>query len=154
MISQSRPCRVKGVRVKIVHVFFPKFYTQVRVSLKASEEYDMVTRQSSKVCLCAGRTATVLFRVKPKTLGRINLKVSAQTLTTNICSSSDSFNGDIEFSDIVVRKLLVEAEGNHYLYAYMLLFWKCCMKMIKQIYFFRGDQRAKTCKRGFRVIKG
>ena len=73
----------------------------------------MLTRRTQKLCVCSGRTVTVMFRVKPKTLGRINLRVSAQTLDDNVCAPGDSFDGKMDFGDIVVRKLLVEAEGKN-----------------------------------------
>jgi len=82
----------------------------VKVSIRKSRDYDMATGRHAKACLCSGRTATVLFRIKPKTLGPINVRVSAQSLDDNICSAKDKFSS-VDFSDIVVRKLLVEPEG-------------------------------------------
>ena len=86
-------------------------YIQVRIQIQQSKDFKLMSSQSVKDCVCPGRTATVRFRIKPRTLGRINIRVSAETVTENLCAATDKFSGDLGFSDSLVKKLLVEAEG-------------------------------------------
>ena len=71
----------------------------------------MIARPTAKTCLCGGCTATVLFRIKPKTLGYIPLRISAATKEANLCASNYPFYGQVSITDILVKKLLVEPEG-------------------------------------------
>ncbi|XP_057300499.1 alpha-2-macroglobulin-like protein 1 isoform X4 [Hydractinia symbiolongicarpus] len=84
----------------------------VRVSLSYSpENYRIIAGPSAKTCICGGRTATVLFRVQPRKLGRIPIRVSAETLDENACAVNKPFNSKITAADSLIKKLLVEPEG-------------------------------------------
>lgn len=71
----------------------------------------MIAGATAKTCLCGGRTATVLFRIKPKKLGYIPLRISAATMEENLCASNYPFDDQVSMADILVKKLLVEPEG-------------------------------------------
>jgi len=83
----------------------------IKVTLAYSTDYRMIAGPSAKSCICGGRTATVLFRIKPKKLGHINIRISAETLPDNLCAAGRKVDNSVNTADILVKKLLVEPEG-------------------------------------------
>jgi len=84
----------------------------IKVSLAFSKDYRMVAGPSGKSCLCGGKTMKVLFRIKPKKIGKISLQISAETLPVNVCSYNWlKFDKSVTASDAVIKKLRVTPEG-------------------------------------------
>lgn len=71
----------------------------------------MIAGPSGKACICEGRSATVLFRIRPKVIGHIPIRVKAETLEKSDCASNQKSAKGVTSADMVVRKLLVEPEG-------------------------------------------
>ena len=71
----------------------------------------MTTGPSAKTCLCGKRSAKILFKVIPKTLGEILIKIKAETLEQNLCATNKIVDTSVSVADILVRKLRVEPEG-------------------------------------------
>ncbi|XP_066919557.1 alpha-1-macroglobulin-like isoform X3 [Clytia hemisphaerica] len=83
----------------------------IRVSLERSLDFQMVAGPSAKTCLCGKRSAKILFKLIPKKLGQIPIRITAETLDHNICALSKNIDSTVSASDILVRKLRVEPEG-------------------------------------------
>ena len=81
------------------------------MSLEYSKDFQMVAGPSAKTCLCGKRSAKVLFKVIPKTLGEIPIKIRAETLDQNVCATNKIVDTSVSAADILVRKLRVEPEG-------------------------------------------
>ena len=77
------------------------------MSMKVSKDFKSKTRNYANVCLCAGRSATVMFRIIAQKLGRINIEATAESVPKNNCPSFVNFDPTTHI-DIVRKKLLVE----------------------------------------------
>ena len=76
-----------------------------------SNDYEIIASPYAKACICSGRTATVLFKIQPKTIGKISIHVTAKALSENVCAANLQFDNSISLTDILIKKLLVEPEG-------------------------------------------
>lgn len=81
------------------------------MSLEYSKDFQMTAGPSAKTCLCGKRSAKVLFKLIPLKLGEIPIRISAETLDTNVCASNRIVDTTVTAADILVRKLRVEPEG-------------------------------------------
>ncbi|XP_061537054.1 alpha-2-macroglobulin-like protein 1 [Phycodurus eques] len=86
----------------------------VEVMLAQSEMYNFRNCDGCQysVCLCGDESRTFTWIVTPTALGKVDLKVSAEALKTNLlCGNEVASVPDVGRIDTVVRSLLVEAEG-------------------------------------------
>lgn len=105
---------VRGEEVTVpaaVFSYLENACISVKVSLKYSQDYEMIAGPAAKACICGGRTATILFKIVPIKLGKIPIRITAQTLENNVCASGKVLDHSVSTADILVRKLLVEPEG-------------------------------------------
>ncbi|XP_077422372.1 alpha-2-macroglobulin-like protein 1 isoform X2 [Vanacampus margaritifer] len=86
----------------------------VNVTLAQSDTYTFRICDDCQysVCLCSEESRTFTWIVTPNTLGKVDVKVSAEALKTNLlCGNEVASVPDVGRIDTVVRSLLVEAEG-------------------------------------------
>uniref|UniRef100_A0AAX7U1I7 Alpha-2-macroglobulin-like n=1 Tax=Astatotilapia calliptera TaxID=8154 RepID=A0AAX7U1I7_ASTCA len=86
----------------------------VQVTLAASDQHTFRNCDGCiySVCLCGEESRTFSWIVTPTTLGKVNLKVSAEALKTEaLCGNEVATVPDVGRTDTVIRTLLVEAEG-------------------------------------------
>uniref|UniRef100_A0A669F4I0 Alpha-2-macroglobulin n=1 Tax=Oreochromis niloticus TaxID=8128 RepID=A0A669F4I0_ORENI len=86
----------------------------VEVTLAASDQHTFRNCDGCiySVCLCGEESRTFSWIVTPTTLGKVNLKVSAEALKTEaLCGNEVATVPDVGRTDTVIRTLLVEAEG-------------------------------------------
>ena len=81
--------------------------SQVKISMKNSKYVRSITRNWMDVCLCGGKTTTVMFKAYANSLGRIQIEARAESQAKNNCPSFVEFDGNT-YIDIVRKKLLVE----------------------------------------------
>ncbi|XP_071327740.1 alpha-2-macroglobulin isoform X1 [Trachinotus anak] len=86
----------------------------VKVTLADSENYTFRDCDGCQysVCLCGEESRTFSWIVTPTALGKVDLKVSAEALRTDVlCGNEVAIVPDVGQIDTVIRTLLVEAEG-------------------------------------------
>ncbi|XP_037124450.1 alpha-2-macroglobulin-like protein 1 isoform X2 [Syngnathus acus] len=86
----------------------------VKVTLAQSDTYTFRNCDDCQynMCLCSEDSRTFSWIVTPTTLGKIDVKVSAEALKTNmLCGNEVTSVPEVGRIDTVVRSLLVEAEG-------------------------------------------
>ncbi|XP_077422124.1 alpha-2-macroglobulin-like protein 1 [Vanacampus margaritifer] len=86
----------------------------VKVTLAQSDTYTFRNCYNCQysMCLCSEESKTFSWIVTPTTLGKVDVKVSAEALKTNLrCGNEVASVPDVGRIDTVVRSLLVEAEG-------------------------------------------
>ncbi|XP_077396698.1 alpha-2-macroglobulin-like protein 1 [Festucalex cinctus] len=86
----------------------------VKVTLPPSDSYTFKNCDSCRytMCVCSEESKTFSWIVTPTALGKIDVKVSAEALKTNLlCGNEVASVPDVGRIDTVVRSLLVEAEG-------------------------------------------
>ncbi|XP_061683472.1 alpha-2-macroglobulin-like protein 1 isoform X2 [Syngnathoides biaculeatus] len=86
----------------------------VKVTVAQSDMYTFKNCDDCQytVCLCGDESRTFTWIVTPTALGKVDLKVSAEALKTNLmCGNEVASVPDSGRIDTVVRSLLVEAEG-------------------------------------------
>ncbi|XP_051935088.1 alpha-2-macroglobulin-like protein 1 [Hippocampus zosterae] len=86
----------------------------VKVTLAQSDTYTFKNCDECQytVCLCSEESRTLTRIVTPTTLGKIDLKVSAEAMNTSVlCGNEVASVPEVGRIDTVVRSLLVEAEG-------------------------------------------
>ncbi|KAL6104971.1 a2ml1 [Pungitius sinensis] len=86
----------------------------VNVSLAESDQYDSRRCDGCRyrACLCGEESRTFSWVLTPTALGRVDLKVSAEALRTDLlCGNEVAVVPEAGQVDSVVRSLLVEAEG-------------------------------------------
>uniref|UniRef100_UPI0037E8997E alpha-2-macroglobulin-like n=1 Tax=Semicossyphus pulcher TaxID=241346 RepID=UPI0037E8997E len=86
----------------------------VRVTLAKSDQFTYRNCDGCQYsgCLCAGESKTFSWMVSPTALGQVDLRVSAEALKTkDLCGKELPIVPEKGRIDVVVRKLLVEAEG-------------------------------------------
>ncbi|XP_030599943.1 alpha-2-macroglobulin isoform X2 [Archocentrus centrarchus] len=86
----------------------------VEVTLATSDHYTFRNCDGCiyRVCLCGEESRTFSWIVTPTTLGKVNLKVSAEALKTEtLCGNEVATVPNVGQIDTVIRTLLVEAEG-------------------------------------------
>ncbi|CAN7984390.1 unnamed protein product, partial [Ixodes hexagonus] len=82
----------------------------IDLTLAESEDYATQDDTATTLCVCGSKSLTHRFLVRPKTIGEVNLTVSAAG------STSDTVCGDqkvekVVARDAVTRPLIIEAEG-------------------------------------------
>ncbi|XP_065060175.1 alpha-1-macroglobulin-like isoform X3 [Rhopilema esculentum] len=98
------------VTIPVVAFNYLSSCLNVRISLKRSKDFELITRNHVNTCICGGRTATVMFKFYARRLGRIALEATAESQAKNNCPSFVEFDSN-NYIDIVRKKLLVEPEG-------------------------------------------
>ncbi|XP_077467102.1 alpha-2-macroglobulin-like protein 1 [Stigmatopora argus] len=86
----------------------------VKVTLTQSEAYTFRNcyRCQYTMCVCGEESKTFSWIVTPTALGKVDLKVSAEALKTNLlCGNEVATVPEVGRIDTVIRTLLVEAEG-------------------------------------------
>ncbi|XP_069577571.1 alpha-2-macroglobulin isoform X1 [Brachyistius frenatus] len=86
----------------------------VKVMLTDSDQYTFRNCDGChySICLCGEESRTFSWIVTPTALGKVNLKVSAEALKTDVlCGNEVAVVPDTGRIDTVIRTLLVEAEG-------------------------------------------
>ncbi|CAN9510976.1 unnamed protein product [Ophioblennius macclurei] len=86
----------------------------VQVTLADSDQYAFRNCDGClyNICLCAEESRTFSWIVTPKALGKVDVKVSAEALKTDLmCGNEVATLPDVGQVDTVIRNLLVEAEG-------------------------------------------
>ncbi|XP_023284214.1 alpha-2-macroglobulin-like isoform X1 [Seriola lalandi dorsalis] len=86
----------------------------VKVTLADSDSYTFRDCDGCQysVCLCGEESRTFSWIVTPTALGKVDLKVSAEALRTDVlCGNEVATVPDMGQIDTVIRTLLVEAEG-------------------------------------------
>ncbi|XP_077396695.1 alpha-2-macroglobulin-like protein 1 isoform X2 [Festucalex cinctus] len=86
----------------------------VEITLAQSDTYTFRKCDDCQysVCLCGEESRTFTWIVTPTTLGKVDVKVSAEALKTNLlCGNEVASVPDVGRIDTVVRSLLLEAEG-------------------------------------------
>ena len=75
--------------------------------MKDTADFRSLTRSHADFCICGGQSATVMFKIIAKEIGRVNIEARADSLPTNTCPKHVDFDSD-SYIDIVRRKLFVE----------------------------------------------
>uniref|UniRef100_A0A669BD33 Alpha-2-macroglobulin n=1 Tax=Oreochromis niloticus TaxID=8128 RepID=A0A669BD33_ORENI len=86
----------------------------IMVTLAASDQHTFRNCDGCiySVCLCGEESRTFSWIVTPTTLGKVNLKVSAEALKTEaLCGNEVATVPDVGRTDTVIRTLLVEVTG-------------------------------------------
>uniref|UniRef100_A0AAX7T4K1 Alpha-2-macroglobulin domain-containing protein n=1 Tax=Astatotilapia calliptera TaxID=8154 RepID=A0AAX7T4K1_ASTCA len=86
----------------------------VQVTLAASDQHTFRNCDGCiySVCLCGEESRTFSWIVTPTTLGKVNLKVSAEALKTEaLCGNEVATVPDVGRTDTVIRTLLVEVKA-------------------------------------------
>uniref|UniRef100_UPI0037E9016A alpha-2-macroglobulin-like protein 1 n=1 Tax=Semicossyphus pulcher TaxID=241346 RepID=UPI0037E9016A len=86
----------------------------VRVKLAKSDQFTHTNCDGCQYsgCLCAEESRTFSWMVTPTDLGQVDLRVSAKAIRTkDLCGKERPIVPEKGRTDVVVRKLLVEAEG-------------------------------------------
>uniref|UniRef100_A0A669FA74 Alpha-2-macroglobulin n=1 Tax=Oreochromis niloticus TaxID=8128 RepID=A0A669FA74_ORENI len=86
----------------------------IMVTLAASDQHTFRNCDGCiySVCLCGEESRTFSWIVTPTTLGKVNLKVSAEALKTEaLCGNEVATVPDVGRTDTVIRTLLVEVNG-------------------------------------------
>ncbi|XP_062978549.1 alpha-2-macroglobulin-like [Elgaria multicarinata webbii] len=87
---------------------------RVRVTLAPSDEFDAspVTPVEESYCLCENKRKTLSWNVTPKTLGEMNITVSAEAVESDQpCGNEVVVVPSKGAKDTVIKTLLVEPEG-------------------------------------------
>ncbi|KAG8127378.1 hypothetical protein E2320_014331 [Naja naja] len=87
---------------------------RVRISLMPSADFEAspMQKEEDSYCICANGRKTVSWMMTPKILGEINLKASAEAVTSNqLCGNEIVEVPTIGNKDVVIKSLLVEPEG-------------------------------------------
>ncbi|XP_021047084.1 ovostatin homolog [Mus pahari] len=87
---------------------------EISVQLEASGNYEAsINTQSNpdSEVLQAGEQKTYVWTIIPKTLGKVNVTVVATSKQSSACPNDASKEQDVHWKDIVVKTMLVEAEG-------------------------------------------
>uniref|UniRef100_A0A669EQ82 Alpha-2-macroglobulin n=1 Tax=Oreochromis niloticus TaxID=8128 RepID=A0A669EQ82_ORENI len=87
----------------------------VEVTLAASDQHTFRNCDGCiySVCLCGEESRTFSWIVTPTTLGKVNLKVSAEALKTEaLCGNEVATVPDVGRTDTVIRTLLVEVTNS------------------------------------------
>lgn len=75
----------------------------------------MISELERMLCVCGDSSQTFKFVIKATTLGKIDISVVAQSVSTNAFSNVCNFNSTMENNvaamDTLTKKLLVEVEG-------------------------------------------
>ncbi|KAM9811421.1 alpha-2-macroglobulin-like protein 1 [Syngnathus typhle] len=86
----------------------------VKVILAESDTYTFKDCEDCQysMCICSEESRTFSWIVTPTTLGKVEVKVSAEALKTNMqCGNEVASVPEVGRIDTVIRSLLVEAEG-------------------------------------------
>uniref|UniRef100_A0A8C6X2A3 Uncharacterized protein n=1 Tax=Naja naja TaxID=35670 RepID=A0A8C6X2A3_NAJNA len=84
---------------------------RVRISLMPSADFEAspMQKEEDSYCICANGRKTVSWMMTPKILGEINLKASAEAVTSNqLCGNEIVEVPTIGNKDVVIKSLLVE----------------------------------------------
>ena len=80
---------------------------QIKLQLDhGSTDYDVVSYHIHKLCVCGDSGRSFKFVIIPTSLGKINLKATAEVSNAALCDCLSP--GNIAAKDTVVKKLLVE----------------------------------------------
>ncbi|CAH3159931.1 unnamed protein product [Porites lobata] len=110
---------IRGEEVSIIATVFnyeSKCLT-IRLGLKESLHYRILSNSSFDVCVCSSEAKSVRFSIIPKKLGQMPLKVVAKDVATSACEVGTQ-QMTLGVTDAVIRKLLVEPEGVRQEYTY------------------------------------
>lgn len=91
----------------------------VRLRLKRSADFDLLDQAEREAFVCVGgsKAETHVYKILPRTLGQVNITVTAKTVDghQDLCSAEDGRRSpakkNIGIQDAVIRPLLVEPEG-------------------------------------------
>ncbi|XP_067137235.1 alpha-2-macroglobulin-like protein 1 isoform X2 [Centruroides vittatus] len=96
----------------IVTVFnYLKECLPIQITLDQTDEFELHNGTLiSNECVCGDKSVTRRFFIKPKTLGTVNITVTAATVKDEeLCENFDV--ADISRSDSLTKPLIIEAEG-------------------------------------------
>ncbi|KFM56606.1 Pregnancy zone protein, partial [Stegodyphus mimosarum] len=84
----------------------------IKISLEPSEDYHLTSESSSyKMCVCGGKSETHHFKLRPVSLGQVNITVYGFSVEGDDEICGNEVTARLSARDAITKQLLVEAEG-------------------------------------------
>ncbi|XP_035231579.1 LOW QUALITY PROTEIN: alpha-2-macroglobulin-like [Stegodyphus dumicola] len=84
----------------------------IKISLEPSEDFHLTSESSShKMCVCGGKSETHHFKLRPISLGQVNITVYGFSVEGDDEICGNEVTARLSARDAITKQLLVEAEG-------------------------------------------
>uniref|UniRef100_A0A8C0WT96 Ovostatin n=1 Tax=Castor canadensis TaxID=51338 RepID=A0A8C0WT96_CASCN len=139
----------------IVNVFsYLNTCVEISVQLGASQNYEAniyTLKNNGSEVLKAGERKTFVWTIIPKTLGKANITVVAESKQSSTCPNEATEEQTLNWKDTVVKDLLVEPEGIKRETTQSFLI---CTKVSKQVVLDLPDEVVEGSARAFFTVVG
>ncbi|XP_010606095.1 ovostatin homolog [Fukomys damarensis] len=130
---------------------------EISVQLETSQNYEAkinTLKSNDSEIIQAGEKKTYVWTLKPKTLGKVNITVVAESRQSSGCLNKATAQQNLNWKDVVVRSILVEPEGIEKEMTQSFLICTKGTKASKQVVLELPNDIAEGSARAFLIVMG